>query len=93
MATFHGRLPELPIERKRQTRMFSRSQIASMVLSAGLFFYSILRGDVALVFLTVSFFLFMLRPLAEKFWGMTCSNVMKGMAMAMGFGALVLAFF
>ena len=93
MTTFHGRLPEPPPERKTKARMFSRSQIASMLLSGVLFCYALLREDVALAFLTVSFLLFMLHPLAEKFWGVTCGNVMKGMAMGLGFSALVLAFF
>ena len=93
MATCHGRLPKPPPEQPAKARLFSRSQIASMVLSGVLFFYSLFSADIALSFLTFSFLLFMLRPLAEKFCGATCANVMKGMAVGMGFGALALAFF
>lgn len=93
MATFHGRMPAPPQESKTNARRFSRSQIASMVLSGVLFLYSLLSGDIALAFLTASFLLFMLLPLVENVCGETCGNVMKGMAMGMGVGALMMAFF
>lgn len=93
MATFHGRMPAPPQEPKPQARRFSRSQIASMVLSGVLFLYSLLREDIALAFLMASFLLFMLRPFVEKACGETCGNVMKGIAMGMGLGALMMAFF
>lgn len=93
MATFHGRMPEPPIEKPSKTRAFGHGQVASMVLAGVLFLYGFFRADVALAFLTASFLLFMLRPLAERFLGVTLGNVMKGLAMGMGFGALVLAFF
>ena len=92
MTAFHGKLPEPPAEEKRAKRMFSRSQFGSMLLAGMLFLYSLLSSDIALSFLTISFLLFMLHPLGEKIWGKTLSNVMKGMAMGMGFGALIMAF-
>ena len=45
-----------------------------------------------LAFLTLSLLMFLLRPLAEHLVGVWLGNVMKGFAMALGMGAVVLAF-
>ena len=73
-------------------RLFSRGQITAMMLSAALLVYAIVAGDVPLTFLLLSFLIFLLRPLAEKFVGAWLSNAMKGFAIALGMGAVVLAF-
>lgn len=92
MSAFHGRRPAPPVEKKASQRLFTRPQIASMMLSLGFFFYSLLYEDIALSFLTISFLLFMLLPLIEKFLGAKVCNMLRGMAMGLGFGSLVLAF-
>ena len=80
------------IEPEEQGPMFSRGQITGMVMSAALLVYAVVSSDVPLAFLTTSFLLFLLRPLAERSVGPWLSNVMKGFAMALGVGAVVLAF-
>ena len=72
--------------------MFSRGQKTSMVLSAALFVYALTASDVPLTFLTLSFLLFLLRPLAEHSAGAWLANAMKGFAIAAGIGAIALAF-
>ena len=57
-----------------------------------LFVYALVSGDVPLAFLTLSLLMFLLRPLAENLVGVWLGNVMKGFAMALGMGAVVLAF-
>jgi len=73
-------------------RMFSRGQITAMMLSLALLVYAVVAGDVPLAFLLLSFLIFLLRPPAEKFVGGWLSNAMKGFAIALGMGAVVLAF-
>lgn len=80
------------IEPERHGPMFSRGQKTSMVLSVALLAYALLSGDVPLAFLLLSFLTYLLRPLAEKFVGAWLSNAMKGFSLALGMGAVVLAF-
>ncbi len=80
------------IEPEPKGRMFSRGQMTSMILSAALLVYALLAGDVPLAFLLCSFLIFLLRPLADKFVGGWLSNAMKGFAVALGMGAILLAF-
>ncbi len=80
------------IESEEPGPMYSRGQKTSMVLSVALLAYALVSGDVPLTFLILSFLLFLLRPLAEKFIGLWLSTAMKGFSMALGLGALVLAF-
>ena len=80
------------IEPEENGPMFSRGQKTGMALSAVLFVYALVSGDVPLAFLTLSLLLFLLRPLAEESVGPWLGNAMKGFAMALGIGALVLAF-
>ena len=80
------------IEPEIKGPMFSRGQKTSMVLSAVLLVYALLSGDVPLAFLLLSFLIYLLRPLAEESVGLWLSNVMKGFAIALGMGAVVLAF-
>ena len=80
------------IEPEEKGPMFSRGQKTGMMLSAVLLVYGLISGDVPLAFLTLSLLLFLLRPLAEESVGPWLSNVMKGFAMALGMGAVVLAF-
>ena len=80
------------IEPEAEGPMFSRGQKTGMMLSAALLVYALVSGDVPLAFLTLSFLMFLLRPLAEKMVGPWLGNVMKGFAMALGMGAVVLAF-
>lgn len=80
------------IEPERHGPMFSRGQKTSMVLSVALLAYALLSGDVPLAFLLLSFLTYLLRPLAEKFVGVWLSNAMKGFSLALGMGAVVLAF-
>ena len=72
--------------------MFSRGQKMSMVISAPLLVYALFSEDVPLAFLLLSFLSYLLRPLAEKSVGLWLSNAMKGFSMALGVGAVVLAF-
>ena len=72
--------------------MFSRGQKMSMLLSLALLVYAIVNGDVPLAFLLLSFLSYLFRPLAEKLVGPWLSNAMKGFSMALGVGAVVLAF-
>ncbi len=81
------------IEPEKKGPMFTRGQLMSMFLSIVLLGYALLSGDVPLIFLLISFLSYLLRPLAEKFIGTWLSNAMKGFSMAMGMGALALAFF
>ncbi len=90
--TFHGRPPEAPSMEKPKERLFSRGEISGMLLALVLFLYSLYSWDLALAFFTFSFLLFLLRPLAERYVGPSLANIMKGMAVSMGFGALALAF-
>ena len=80
------------IEPEEKGPMFSRGQKMSMVISAALLVYAVVSSDVPLAFLTTSFLLFLLRPLAERSVGSRLSNAMKGFAIALGVGAVVLAF-
>ncbi len=80
------------VEPEKQGPMFTRGQKTSVVLSAALLVYAILGRDVPLAFLLLSFLSYLLRPLAEKFVGLWLSNAMKGFSMALGLGAIVLAF-
>ncbi len=91
--TFHSRPPEAPPAEKQKKRLFTHGEVSAMMLAMVLCFYGIYSWDLALSFFTFSFLLFQLRPLAERYVGPTMSNVMKGMAVSMGFGALALAFF
>ena len=43
--------------------------------------------------LLLSFLIYLLRPLAEKFIGRWLANAMQGFSVALGMGALVMAFF
>ena len=90
--TFHGRPPEAPPMEKPKERLFTRGAISGMLLAMVLFLYSLYSWDLALSFFTLSFLLFSLRPLAERYAGPSLANIMKGMAVSMGFGALALAF-
>ena len=80
------------IEPEPDGPMFSRGQKTGMMLSTVLFVYALVSGDVPLAFLTLSFLMVLLRPLAEKLVGVWLSNAMKGFAMALGMGAVALAF-
>ena len=80
------------IETEKPRRMFSRGQIMSMIISLALLIYAYVSGDVPLIFLLLSFLIYLLRPLAEKFAGPWLGNAMKGFAFALGIGAVVLAF-
>ena len=72
--------------------MFSRGQLVSMMLATVLLVYSLVEGDVPLMFLLLSFLIYRLRPLAEKFIGRWLANAMQGFSVALGMGALVMAF-
>ena len=93
MTAFHGRRPEAPPESARKERLFRRGEISGMLLALVLGLYGLATGDLALSFFTLSFLLFLLRPLAERYVGPALANAMKGMAISLGMGALVLAFF
>jgi hypothetical protein len=80
------------IEPEPDGPMFSRGQKTSMVLSAVLLVYALLSGDVPLAFLLLSFLIYLLRPLAEESVGLWLSNAMKGFSLALGMGAVALAF-
>jgi hypothetical protein len=80
------------IEPEEKGPMFSRGQKTSMLLSMALLVYALISGDVPLTFLLLSFLIYLFRPLAEKFVAPWLSNAMKGFAMALGIGAVVLAF-
>ncbi len=80
------------IEPEREGPMFSRGQKTGMLLSMALLAYALVSGDVPLTFLLLSFLVYLFRPLAEKFVGPWLSNAMQGFAMALGMGAVVLAF-
>ena len=80
------------IEPEKKGPMYSRGQKTSMFLSVALLAYALFSGDVPLVFLLLSFLMFLLRPLAEKCVGVWLGNAMKGFALALGVGAIVLVF-
>ncbi|MBP5199538.1 MAG: hypothetical protein J6Z82_02665 [Schwartzia sp.] len=80
------------IEPVKKGPMFTRGQMTSMVLAVALLVYALIGWDVPLAFLMLSFLSYLLRPLAEKLVGVWLSNLMKGFSVAMGMGAVVLAF-
>ncbi|MBQ9377355.1 MAG: hypothetical protein IJU05_06120 [Schwartzia sp.] len=80
------------IEPKKEGPMFSRGQLVSMMLAFVLLLYSIAAGDIPLMFLLLSFLIYLLRPPAEKFIGRWLANAMQGFSFALGMGALVMAF-
>ncbi|MBQ8699745.1 MAG: hypothetical protein IJ812_03865 [Schwartzia sp.] len=80
------------IEPEPEGPMFSRGQKMSMVISLALLVYAVLTQDVPLAFLVLSFLGFLLRPLAEKSVGPWLARAIKGFSIALGIGALVLAF-
>ncbi len=80
------------IEPEEEGPMFSRGQLVSMMLATVLLIYSLVEGDIPLMFLLLSFLIYLLRPLAEKCVGRWLANAMHGFSVALGMGALVLAF-
>ena len=80
------------IEPVKKGPMFTRGQMTSMVLAVAMLVYALIGWDVPLAFLMLSFLSYLLRPLAEKLVGVWLSNLMKGFSVAMGMGAVVLAF-
>ena len=80
------------IETEKNGPMFTRGQKTSMVLAIALLVYAIFSSDVPLAFLLLSFLTYLFRPLAEKLVGPWLSNTMKGFSIALGMGAMVLAF-
>ncbi len=80
------------IEPEKEGPMFSRGQIVSMMLSFVLLVYALLQVDVPLFFMMLSFLIYMLRAPAQKIAGPWLSNAMKGFSLALGMGAVALAF-
>ena len=81
------------IEPEPDGPMFSRGQKMSMMISLALLVYAVATTDVPLAFLVLSFLGFLLHPLAEKAVGPWLANGIRGFSVALGIGALVLAFF
>ena len=80
------------IEPEKKGPMFSRGKMTSRVLAAALLVSALIGWAVPLAFLLLSCLSYLLRPLAEKCVGVWLSNAMKGFSIAMGMGAVILAF-
>ncbi len=80
------------VETERKGPMYSRGQLVSMLLASVLLVYAVGTGDVPLFFLLLSLLVYLLRPVAEKLAGAWLSNAMQGFSLALGMGALVMAF-
>ena len=89
-----SRLPE-EAEPPKKPRYFSRTVLTGMLLSIVLIGWSIVEGDMPILFVAVAFILNGLRPftrLLDDRVGAFVSNLLFGFSTALFLGAIIMAF-
>ncbi len=82
-------------EGEEEEKLFSRGELTSMLLTGLIMLYGISEQDLPVIFLTVSFLLYMLRRMTafiEKGPAGTVNNLLKGFSIGLFFGAIVMIF-
>ena len=78
---------------KEPERIFSRGEQTGIVLSSVIFAYGWTEGDLSLVFFCLSFLIFELRKIVQRFsrtYGKSIANAMQGFSIALVIGALAM---
>lgn len=74
-------------------RIFSRGEQTGIVLSALIFAFGWTEGDLSLVFFCLSFLIFEVRKIVERYsrrYGKSIANAMQGFSIALILGALTM---
>ena len=78
---------------KEPERIFSRGEQTGIVLSAVIFAYGWTEADLPLIFFCLSFLIFELRKIVQRYsrrYGKSIANAMQGFSFALILGALAL---
>lgn len=79
--------------RKEPERIFSRGEQTGIVLTSVIFAYGWTDGDLSLVFFCLSFLIFELRKIVQRYshtYGKSIANAMHGFSIALLLGAIAM---
>lgn len=78
---------------KEPERIFSRGEQTGIVLTSVIFAYGYMEGDISLVFFCLSFLIFEVRKIVQRYagtYGTRIANAMYGFSIALILGALAM---